>query len=632
VSGRPAPADGARDRLVFGAVLAASLAVYAATLAPTVTLEDSGEFLTAAVHLGVPHPPGYPLWCLLAHAFTWLPLGSLAERVHLASACFGALAAAWLFLVARRLGAPRAAAAAASLALAASGVFWSQAVVAEVYTLNALLTVLLLDLALRFRDERRARWLWLLALVLGLGLGNHPMIALVALVLGLWLLAADARALLRPGALAGSALGLALGLSVYAYLPLRAAADPPVNVGDPDTWERFAAHVRRDAYQAGAEEIRYAGGARDVALHAAAAWRDAGRALGWPFAALALVGVATWPRERRGVLWATAGIAAGNTLGLNALLGAEWNPWWAHVHRVYYLPLHAMAALWASAGAAALLRSAGRRGRAPAALAAGALAAAVVGTGVVHGAQASRRGDARAHDWGLDLLDSAPDGAGFLPLEDEVVYPVLYLRHVERRRLDVQILSRDFGWEGRPARTVVSGTPLSAALLRDQPALEAWAAVPRGVAYVLVPRERAPAENAWGAFVPLPDAPRDAALLRPGEVDPFVDALRARYAAYHARLGARLHAHGEPERAHEEFARAEALDPGDAFVEVLLFRIYRDLDLHPEKRPALLARALASFDRRVDPAIDRYYPLTRADVVALVEGLSGAPDGLPPPR
>ena len=63
--------------------LALALAVYWRTLAPTVTLEDSGSFIAAACSLGVAHPPGYPLWCLLAHGFTRLPFGEPAWRVHL---------------------------------------------------------------------------------------------------------------------------------------------------------------------------------------------------------------------------------------------------------------------------------------------------------------------------------------------------------------------------------------------------------------------------------------------------------------------------------------------------------------------------------------------------------------------
>ncbi len=59
------------------AVFILALVVYVLTLGPTVTGEDSGELVTAAYELGVPHPPGYPAWVLSAHPFTWLPFGNV---------------------------------------------------------------------------------------------------------------------------------------------------------------------------------------------------------------------------------------------------------------------------------------------------------------------------------------------------------------------------------------------------------------------------------------------------------------------------------------------------------------------------------------------------------------------------
>jgi tetratricopeptide (TPR) repeat protein len=81
------------------AVFIVSLAVYAWTLAPTVTLVDSGELILAARSLGVAHPPGFPLYVLLAHLATLVPIGNIAVRVNFASAVFAALAAAVLSLV-----------------------------------------------------------------------------------------------------------------------------------------------------------------------------------------------------------------------------------------------------------------------------------------------------------------------------------------------------------------------------------------------------------------------------------------------------------------------------------------------------------------------------------------------------
>ena len=81
-------------------VFAVSLGLYAATLAPTVTLVDSGELIVAAHTLGVAHPPGFPLYTLLAHLASVVPIGNVAVRVNFASAFFAACAVAVLSLLA----------------------------------------------------------------------------------------------------------------------------------------------------------------------------------------------------------------------------------------------------------------------------------------------------------------------------------------------------------------------------------------------------------------------------------------------------------------------------------------------------------------------------------------------------
>jgi hypothetical protein len=94
------PLASARVRLICAAfIFVVAITLYISTLAPTVTLVDSGELMLAAHTLGVAHPPGFPLYVLLAHFFTWLPIGSVAGRVNFASAVFAALAAAMLTLV-----------------------------------------------------------------------------------------------------------------------------------------------------------------------------------------------------------------------------------------------------------------------------------------------------------------------------------------------------------------------------------------------------------------------------------------------------------------------------------------------------------------------------------------------------
>jgi Tfp pilus assembly protein PilF len=151
-------------RVDWRAALAATLvsgAVYFYTAQPNVGLLDSGEFIVAAQHFGVPHPTGYPLWTLLAWLFQLLPLGNPAWEVNLFSGLCGALAvgvtalltssmlrwmAPWWGRGRDGLGDGAAALTAFSFALlfAFSFSFWTQAVIAEVYTLHGLLVGLFL--------------------------------------------------------------------------------------------------------------------------------------------------------------------------------------------------------------------------------------------------------------------------------------------------------------------------------------------------------------------------------------------------------------------------------------------------------------------------------------------------------
>lgn len=160
------------DWSAFWTACLVSFAVYFYTLAPTVTLEDSGELVTGSAHLGVPHPPGYPLWTIITwlftKAFVFVPFrGQLnpAWSVGLASAVFGALATGFTAILICRSGTDMlrslrqttetigrrtedmicwAAGVSASLVFAFSPVNWSQSVIAEVYSLNAFFVAALL--------------------------------------------------------------------------------------------------------------------------------------------------------------------------------------------------------------------------------------------------------------------------------------------------------------------------------------------------------------------------------------------------------------------------------------------------------------------------------------------------------
>jgi hypothetical protein len=143
------------DGLLAACCLLFSLALYVTTLAPSVArlFDDSLEFPLVVQRLAIAHPTGYPLYTLLAKLFTLGPWHNVAWAVNLLSAVAGAVAVALVYLVARQLTRRRWSALLGAAALAVSPVFWSQAVIAEVYTLNAVFVAGLLWLALRWAQR-----------------------------------------------------------------------------------------------------------------------------------------------------------------------------------------------------------------------------------------------------------------------------------------------------------------------------------------------------------------------------------------------------------------------------------------------------------------------------------------------
>ncbi|MHB0878444.1 MAG: protein O-mannosyl-transferase family [Anaerolineae bacterium] len=248
------PSPGRADPATAAVLAVAAGLLYLATTAPSVAtvFDDSLEFQVVLPSLGIAHPSGYPLYTLLGHAFSLLLWGSAAFRVNAMSACCGALAVALLYAVCRQGGCRRGAAVVASVALAVSPVWWSQATIAEVYTLHVALALLIVWLSLRLAATRgspdmayrRAQWL---ALALGVGLTHHRMTvllvpaAVVALLYALGL-GAGWRRWLRLALLA------AAPLLLYAYIPIRGLVTSSLDGTYRNTVAGFLAHVSASGY------------------------------------------------------------------------------------------------------------------------------------------------------------------------------------------------------------------------------------------------------------------------------------------------------------------------------------------------------------------------------------------------
>ncbi len=254
------PSDRTSPLRRWGAVLpGVAVAVFAGilyvrTLAPTVLRYGGAETLDSAMLqagvsvLGIGHPTGYPTYMMLTHLFTYLPVGDPAYRANLASAVYGVAAVFVVYLVGSRLSRRLVAAAAGALAFGLSGAFWSQAVIAEVYTLNALFVALVLLILLLWRDRREDRCLLLAALLVGLSLTHHLTSVLLVPASLAFVFLVDRETLRRTKLLLRN-LGLFLvGLLPYLYLPIRAAMEAPLNEADPSSPGRFLLLVTGGSY------------------------------------------------------------------------------------------------------------------------------------------------------------------------------------------------------------------------------------------------------------------------------------------------------------------------------------------------------------------------------------------------
>src|SRR5215210_9023631 len=246
--------------LLGGAVAVFVGVLYIGTLAPTLlpygtpnTL-DSLMLQTEVTVLGVGHPTGYPTYLMLTHLFTYLPIGDPAYRVNLASAVYGAAAVFAVYLAGLRLGGRSLAAVAGALAFGLSGAFWSQAVIAEVYTFEALLVALVILFLFLWRDRRDGRYLLLSAFLVGLSLTHHLTSILLVPATVVFVFLTDRCMFSRTGLMLKGVGLFLLGLLPLLYLPIRALMHAPLNEADPSTPWRFLLLVTGGSFLAESSE------------------------------------------------------------------------------------------------------------------------------------------------------------------------------------------------------------------------------------------------------------------------------------------------------------------------------------------------------------------------------------------
>ena len=465
--------------LMAGFVVLGTLVLYALTLAPTAQFWGTPEYIAAAYVLGIPHPPGNPLFVILAHTWGLIPwLHGYAARINLMSAMMSACSAGFWFLIAERWLRPvvpsrwprRLAALAGAVTAATAFTVWNQSVVNEkVYTVSLVSMALVLWLVVRWGDEPagslRDHHLILIVYLLALTATNHLMGLLVIPAVLVYVLYTDPKVFLSPRFLAWAAVAVALGVSLWLFLLVRSPHFPAINEGEPTKWASLWDVLNRVQYAKPDLGERQADPSAQLLMwwqYFSWQWgKDwslrVQQVLAVFFGFLGLLGAwRHWKADRRSAMAMTALVV---TLVpvlifyLNFKFGFSQYPDRSSLPRevrerdYFYLCSFAVWGIWIAMGLATLMEwiqgalaarvpDAGRRWT----LTTPVLAVALVPLVGNHLA-ASRAGEFMARDFAYDMLQSVDPYGILVTAGDNDTFPLWYAQEVEHIRQDVTVVN-----------------------------------------------------------------------------------------------------------------------------------------------------------------------------------------------
>jgi len=497
-------AEGADPRPPYlWAALAGGLVflLYALTLSPTTAFWDTSEYIATGHIMGIPHPPGNPLFVVLARAWSVLlePFGfSVAVRINLFSAFMSATAHAFWFLLVHhilRFFSPDrtfrlVGAGVAVLVSSTAFTVWNQSNVNEkVYTVSLLTIALLSWLAIRWQERlgkgKDDNLLVLMAFILALSVGNHLMAFLAAPAIGVFIL------MVRPGALANwrlypaGVVAVLLGLSIHLFLPLRAEDQPVINEGAPECPTVTSAVVSVATYgNAGCEPLNESltreqykvegapgpglFGERQAPISAqltnylqyfdwqwarSIAGRDPTFPLGRTLFSMLFVALGVWgamehyQRDRKSFAYVAtlfATLSLGLVWYLNFKYGYSFPQGSMDATEVrerdyFFVVSFSLWGLWAGVGLAAVWLSLAQRSRRGLRVASPVLLLAFLPL-ALNFSWADRSYDYAARDWAYNLLMSVEPYSVLFTNGDNDTFPLWYLQEVEGIRRDVTVV------------------------------------------------------------------------------------------------------------------------------------------------------------------------------------------------
>ena len=310
----------------------------------TVVLEDDGFFLLSAYYNGISHPPGYPLYTLIAHIFGLIPLENYALKIHILSALFSVAACAVFYHILKQLNNNAQESGFYALVLAFSSVLWSQSIIAEVYTLNLFLLSTVFLLLLKFGNSQNTALPRLAALIYGLALSNHWPLAVLSSPLFI--------ALLFPynwqkiKAIAKTIPFLIIGLLPYIWMIIRSNQNPDISFYGPlDNLRMIVFFINREGYA----NIDHSPSATimDKANYLLFVLTEILHQFGYLGAGLIIAGfIMQWKTAKPNLALGLTLAFLCNTLLLIALLDFDFDEQFSSVFRVYPIFAYMICVIW----------------------------------------------------------------------------------------------------------------------------------------------------------------------------------------------------------------------------------------------------------------------------------------------
>lgn len=416
---------------LFGAlVFAVPFFVYLVSACSTVFAGDSGELITAAYVLGVAHPPGYPLFCLLGKLFSWLPFANIAFRVNILAGFFGAGSVFMLYLFIKKLlsslGNGKAVLIAffTALALAFSFIFWEQALHAKgaLYTLNAFFIITLFYMLLVETSPL------LIGIIAGLSLANHH-IVLTFIGMTFLYLVVTKKQRVKTG-LVFILFMVVTAVLLYLYLPIAASFKPAINWGDPKDLESAIFHIFRGQYGSARMPLTAVVYFKKVFAYAGILISQFNL-----LCLLALPGLYWLYKNNKNIFWLTTVSFVVFYFPLLYKIEHNLTVHVLYMNRVFLIPLFALTLIWSASGFAFFFEKFPRHKYL------GILPAIIPFFLIqINYKQADKSQSYLVYDYGVNVFRSLEKNAVLFTAGDHSAFITVYLQVVEKARLDVKLL------------------------------------------------------------------------------------------------------------------------------------------------------------------------------------------------